>query len=105
MEQAKALASALKGSIGTVIKGKGDVIEKVILCLLSGGHVLLEDVPGTGKNYLGQGPCRFSWAFLFPCTIHTRSSAVRPYRRTFFLIKGTDLCVSARPDFYQYPSC
>lgn len=54
MEQAKALASALKGSIGTVIKGKDDVIEKVILCLLSGGHVLLEDVPGTGKTTLAK---------------------------------------------------
>jgi MoxR-like ATPase len=34
------------------IVGKGDVIDKVILTLLSGGHLLLEDVQGVGKTSL-----------------------------------------------------
>ncbi|MBR3310535.1 MAG: AAA family ATPase [Solobacterium sp.] len=35
-----------------VILGKEDVIEKLIICFLCGGHVLMEDVPGTGKTML-----------------------------------------------------
>ncbi len=39
-------------NIETVIIGKRNVIELVILSLLSGGHVLIEDVPGVGKTSL-----------------------------------------------------
>lgn len=35
-----------------VIKGKDDVIEKVLISFLCSGHILLEDVPGTGKTML-----------------------------------------------------
>ena len=35
-----------------VIVGKEDVIEKVLVCFLCSGHVLLEDKPGTGKTML-----------------------------------------------------
>ena len=35
-----------------VIKGKNDTIEKVLICFLCSGHILLEDVPGTGKTML-----------------------------------------------------
>ncbi|MBQ6588543.1 MAG: MoxR family ATPase [Butyrivibrio sp.] len=34
--------------------GKDDVIRKVVICLLAGGHVLLEDVPGVGKTSLAK---------------------------------------------------
>ncbi len=37
---------------GIIIKGKRDVIENVLIAFLCGGHVLLEDVPGTGKTML-----------------------------------------------------
>ena len=33
-----------------VIAGKGDVLEKIMMTVLSRGHVLLDDVPGTGKT-------------------------------------------------------
>ena len=35
-----------------VILGKEEVIRQTIVCFLAGGHVLLEDVPGTGKTML-----------------------------------------------------
>ena len=35
-----------------IIVGKRDVIEKVLICYLCSGHILLEDVPGTGKTML-----------------------------------------------------
>lgn len=44
----------LKDNIGLRIVGKEDVIEKVIIVLLSGGHLLLEDVPGVGKTSLAR---------------------------------------------------
>jgi MoxR-like ATPase len=38
--------------VGKVIIGKDDVIEKVFMSILSGGHALIEDVPGVGKTTL-----------------------------------------------------
>ncbi|MBQ4297317.1 MAG: MoxR family ATPase [Clostridia bacterium] len=36
----------------SVIVGKDEVIGQIVICLIAGGHVLLEDVPGTGKTML-----------------------------------------------------
>lgn len=40
----------LVGNVGKVIVGKDRQIELMMVALLTGGHVLLEDVPGTGKT-------------------------------------------------------
>ena len=37
---------------GQVIIGKDNVIRQIVICFLAGGHVLLEDLPGTGKTML-----------------------------------------------------
>ncbi len=37
---------------GRIIVGKDEVIRQVVVCFLAGGHVLLEDLPGTGKTML-----------------------------------------------------
>ena len=42
----------LADSVEKVIVGKRKVIEKIIVALISGGHVLLEDVPGVGKTVM-----------------------------------------------------
>ncbi len=39
-------------SCGKVILGKEEVIRRVGVCLIASGHVLLEDLPGTGKTML-----------------------------------------------------
>ncbi len=44
----------LKENLGKVIIGRPEVIDKVIVATLTGGHVLLEDVPGTGKTTLAR---------------------------------------------------
>ena len=41
-------------NIEQVIQGKPEVIELVLLCLLSQGHLLIEDVPGVGKTSLAK---------------------------------------------------
>lgn len=53
-KQVQSLAETLKQNISTVISGKDPVIEKVILSLLCSGHILLEDIPGTGKTTLAK---------------------------------------------------
>jgi MoxR-like ATPase len=42
------------GNVEQVIQGKREVIELVLLCLVSEGHLLLEDVPGVGKTSLAK---------------------------------------------------
>jgi MoxR-like ATPase len=44
----------IKANIQKVIVGKSDVIELVLTAFAAGGHVLLEDVPGTGKTMLSK---------------------------------------------------
>jgi MoxR-like ATPase len=44
--------SALADQISTIIVGKRAQIEDCIACLLAGGHLLIEDVPGVGKTTL-----------------------------------------------------
>jgi MoxR-like ATPase len=39
-------------NVEKVMVGKRGTIEKIIICLISGGHVLIEDVPGVGKTVL-----------------------------------------------------
>ena len=42
----------LRAGMNRVFMGKEDVVDDLLVCLLSGGHVLLEDVPGVGKTTL-----------------------------------------------------
>jgi MoxR-like ATPase len=46
--------SDLADNIERVIQGKRDVIELVLLCMVSEGHLLIEDVPGVGKTSLAK---------------------------------------------------
>ncbi len=39
-------------NVGQVIVGKDDAIRQIVICFLAGGHVLLEDLPGTGKTMM-----------------------------------------------------
>lgn len=43
---------AVKNEIKKAVKGKDEVIEKVLATMLAGGHILLEDIPGVGKTTL-----------------------------------------------------
>lgn len=46
--------SRLSASMASVIRGKQEAIELTLMTLLSGGHLLIEDVPGIGKTMLAQ---------------------------------------------------
>ncbi|MCO5243836.1 MAG: MoxR family ATPase [Anaerolineae bacterium] len=51
-------ALALKENIGKVIIGKDGMVELLLVAMLSDGHVLIEDVPGTGKTTLAKALAR-----------------------------------------------
>jgi len=44
----------VQASIARVIRGKDDRLDLVILAVLAGGHVLIEDIPGVGKTTLAR---------------------------------------------------
>jgi MoxR-like ATPase len=59
------IAKAITLNLEKVIIGKSHILEYVVACFLSQGHLLIEDVPGTGKTVLarslaGSIGCKFS---------------------------------------------
>lgn len=54
VERYAAKVAAVKANIERVIVGKSEVIDEVLTALIAGGHVLLEDVPGTGKTLMAK---------------------------------------------------
>jgi len=52
IEQARARIGALLDGLGTAILGQTELLERVIICLLARGHLLLEGLPGLGKTEL-----------------------------------------------------
>ena len=55
----------LQESIETVVRGKPEAVKLALVCLLSEGHLLIEDVPGVGKTTLAH-----SLARAFSCSFH-----------------------------------
>ena len=47
-------AFKLEESVASIIKGQKKTIRHILACMISGGHVLLEDNPGTGKTTLAK---------------------------------------------------
>src|SRR3954471_15139617 len=52
LNPAVAKLNQVRAEIGKVIVGQQEVVDGVLICLLAGGHVLLEGVPGLGKTTL-----------------------------------------------------
>jgi MoxR-like ATPase len=51
-QEFREMFDALRGQVGQVIVGHEDIVDNVLISLFSGGHVLLEGVPGLGKTLL-----------------------------------------------------
>ncbi len=53
-EDIKVISGSIRQNVEKVIIGKGKVIDLIITAVIGGGHVLLEDTPGTGKTMLAK---------------------------------------------------
>ena len=42
----------IQDEVNLVIKGKEEVVRKVLAAMIGGGHILMEDIPGVGKTTL-----------------------------------------------------
>ena len=54
LKDIQVISSKIKENVNKVIIGKSDTIDYIITAIISGGHVLLEDTPGTGKTMLAK---------------------------------------------------
>ncbi|HEY7413559.1 MAG TPA: MoxR family ATPase [Ktedonobacteraceae bacterium] len=58
LEAVQELADTVRANIARVIVGKTEVIDLLLVALLSDGHILIEDVPGMGKTVLAKALAR-----------------------------------------------
>jgi MoxR-like ATPase len=63
--QITAKLADLEQSLGAALRGKPEAVDLALVCLLAGGHLLIEDVPGVGKTTLAQALARS-----VSCTFH-----------------------------------
>ena len=90
------LAQKLTDNISQVIVGKEQQIELILTSLLAGGHVLLEDVPGTGKTTMAKTlakslSCDFSRVQFTPDLLPADITGMRIYNQNtgdFTFVKG-----------------
>ena len=72
-------------NIGQRFIGKENIIQDIVVALLAGGHVLIEDVPGVGKTTLAEAlaasvNCSFSRIQFTPDTLPSDITGVSVYR-------------------------
>ena len=63
MPEINSFGENLKRNMSRVIVGKGEIIERALAILLSGGHVLINDVPGVGKTVFARS-LAISWGWI-----------------------------------------
>ena len=97
--------NSILDNVGKVIVGKDDVVVKVLTSILAGGHILLEDVPGTGKTMLAKTiaksiDCEFKRIQFTPDLLPSDITGLHIYNQKsgeFVLSKGPGIAIISRP--------
>jgi len=92
----KDLTDRVVGNISKVIVGKEETIKSALICLIGSGHMLIEDVPGTGKTLLTRAlakslDCAFSRIQFTPDLLPSDITGIHYYSQredAFILRKG-----------------
>jgi MoxR-like ATPase len=58
LEQVASTLDAVVANVGKVLYGKSEVVRLAVACLVAGGHLLVEDLPGVGKTTLAKALAR-----------------------------------------------
>ncbi len=58
LEAHQLLLDRIRAAVGSVIVGKPEAVDLLLIAILAGGHVLVEDVPGVGKTTLAKALAR-----------------------------------------------
>ena len=71
---------AIIANVDQIIRGKQDQIRLAVCCLLTEGHLLIDDVPGTGKTSLAKAIAGLDRRHVEAGAVHARPAA-RPTSR------------------------
>src|SRR5438045_9511395 len=52
VDEFRRIAARVEGEVAKIIVGQAEILREVLICLIAGGHALLEGVPGLGKTVL-----------------------------------------------------
>ena len=111
-EQAQNVVSRMRSRVQQDVMGRDQVIELALIALLSGGHMLLEDYPGSGKTTLAKALGESIQSSIHSQTTDdsSKSYAIAPFRRVQFTpdmlpsdITGVMIFDTQQSDFYFRP--
>jgi MoxR-like ATPase len=86
VSEAADVSRSIIENVSRIIVGKNEAIEEVLVAVLAGGHLLLEDVPGVGKTMLARSvarsiDCEFSRIQFTPDLLPTDVTGVTVYNQ------------------------